>query len=73
MAKNIILPIILSFSFLLATVINVPDDHSTIQGGIDASTDGDTVLVAQGLYFENLILEKEIVLASHAVYDDLET
>ena len=63
----------ISISILSATVINVPDDHSTIQGGIDASNNGDTVLVAQGIYFENLILEKEIVLASNAIYDDLET
>ena len=71
--KHVLLASILFTTLLSATVINVPDDHSTIQGGIDASTDGDTVLVAQGLYFENLILEKEIVLASHAVYDDLES
>ena len=63
----------ISISILSATVINVPDDYSTIQGGIDASNDGDTVLVDQGIYFENLILEKEIVLTSNAIYDDLET
>ena len=71
--KHALLAFMLVSTFLSATVINVPDDYSTIQGGIDASTDGDTVLVAQGLYFENLILEKEIVLASHAIYDDLES
>ena len=70
--RNLLLASTLFISFLSATVINIPDDYSTIQGGIDASTDGDTVLVAQGIYFENLILEKEIVLTSHAVYDDLE-
>ena len=63
--------ILLNLSFLSATTINVPDDYSTIQGGIDASSDGDTVLVAQGTYVENLVLEKEIVLASHAINDDL--
>jgi len=30
---------------LSATTINVPADYTTIQGGIDASTNGDTVLV----------------------------
>lgn len=35
---------------LAATVIRVPYDYSTIQEGIDASSDGDTVLVADGLY-----------------------
>ena len=56
-----------------ATTINIPADYPTIQEGFDASVDGDTVLVAPGIYYENLILEKEIVLASHAIYDDLDS
>ena len=63
--KRTIYLVLLTLSTLAATTINVPDDHSTIQGGIDASSDGDTVLVAPGTYVENLVLEKEIVLASH--------
>ena len=63
--------IFLILSNLSAATINIPDDYSTIQAGIDASNDGDTVLVAQGTYVENLILEVEIVLASHAINDDL--
>lgn len=34
----------------LATTIHVPGDYGTIQAGINASVDGDTVLVAAGIY-----------------------
>ncbi|MEE9119299.1 MAG: T9SS type A sorting domain-containing protein [Calditrichia bacterium] len=37
-----------------ATIINIPDDYLTIQEGIDASTDGDMVLVQPGTYVENI-------------------
>lgn len=37
-----------------ATVIYVPADSSTIQGGINGANDGDTVLVAVGTYVENI-------------------
>ena len=37
-----------------ATIINIPEDYETIQEGIDASTDGDTVLVQEGTYYENI-------------------
>ena len=59
--------------FLYATVINVPSDYTTIQEGLDASVDGDTVLVSEGEYFENLILDKEIVLASYAINEQLDS
>jgi len=35
-----------------ADTIHVPADHATIQGAIDASTDGDTILIAAGTYAE---------------------
>ena len=70
--RNYILCILL-FSFSYSTVINIPSDYSTIQAGLDASVDGDTVLVSEGEYFENLILDKEIVLASHAINEQLDS
>ena len=59
-------------TFSLSETILIPEDYLTIQEGIDASVDGDTVLVADGDYVENLVLDKSIVLASLAIYDNLD-
>ena len=51
-------------------IINVPGDIPTIQKAINASVDGDTVLVADGTYFENINFRgKAITLASHFLID----
>lgn len=57
--------ILLQAAVLQATVIHVPADQPTIQAGITASTNGDTVLVARGRYYENIIFRgKNITVAS---------
>ena len=52
--RYIFLSILLIASSIFANTINVPDDFETIQAGIDASEDGDTVLVQPGRYVENI-------------------
>lgn len=36
-----------------ARIIHVPTDSTTIQGGINGAVDGDTVMVAPGVYYEH--------------------
>ena len=70
-------PVIVSiiFSFIIfsssfATIINVPADIDSIQGGINLASDGDTVLVADGLYYENINFRgKAITVASLFITD----
>ena len=38
-----------------ANILNIPDDHETIQQGLNTAEDGDTVLVQEGQYVENLV------------------
>lgn len=60
----VIMILIIAFS-LTASIINVPGDQSTIQAGIDAAVDSDTVLVEPGTYIENInFVGKSIVLCS---------
>ncbi len=50
---------------LSATIINIPADQPTIQAGIDASVNADTVLVQPGTYYENINYNgKNITVAS---------
>ncbi|MBG79784.1 MAG: hypothetical protein CMJ39_03615 [Phycisphaerae bacterium] len=50
--QSLLLACSLTTGICLADTINVPEDHATIQSAIDASVDGDLILVAPGLYNE---------------------
>jgi FlgD Ig-like domain/Periplasmic copper-binding protein (NosD) len=54
MKKTFLMPVLLLVLNLSATIINVPADHPTIQEGINASVDSDTVLVQPGDYNESI-------------------
>jgi len=47
--------------FLFAVTINVPDDQSTIQAGINAASNTDTVLVQPGTYVENIYFNGKLI------------
>ncbi|MCP4582129.1 MAG: T9SS type A sorting domain-containing protein [candidate division Zixibacteria bacterium] len=50
---------------VLSVVINIPDDFQSIQQGIIAADDGDTVLVQPGTYYENISIRNiDILLTS---------
>ncbi|MCS5613541.1 MAG: hypothetical protein NZ961_24190, partial [Candidatus Poribacteria bacterium] len=54
MTKYLIVFLTTIFSILPSETIHVPDEYSTIQSGINASENGDTILVDPGLYQENI-------------------
>jgi parallel beta-helix repeat protein len=45
-----------------AAIISVPDDYARIQWAIDNATDGNTIEVHSGIYYENLSLNKKLTL-----------
>ena len=69
-ATTIIIMIIIAASSMLITepaeasgnVIVVPDNFPTINQAIKNATDGDTILVRQGMYNETLVIDKAITL-----------
>ena len=69
----ILLLAMLSYFYADAQIINIPADYPSIQEGIEAAQNGDTVLVQPGTYVENINFEgKNITVASlHLLTSDI--
>ncbi len=52
-----------------ATIRHVPSPYATIQAAINAAAIGDTVLVDEGTYKENIVITKKITVGSAFVVD----
>ena len=49
------------YTFLNATIINVPTDQTTIQAAINVAVNGDTILVMPGTYVENISFNGKLI------------
>ncbi len=56
-----------------ATVIEVPVDFATIQAAINASADGDTIIVFPGTYLENINFRGKNVILTSLFYLEADT
>lgn len=73
MKKFIILIFLLLLSSpVFAVIKNVPGTYTTIQSAINASSDGDTVLVETGTYFENINFRGRKIVVTSRFYQSLD-
>ena len=52
---KVILLLVLFSSSVIANIVRVPQEMSTIQAALNSCSAGDTILVSPGTYYENLI------------------
>jgi parallel beta-helix repeat protein len=54
-----------------SATITVPDDYLTIQGAINSASDGATIFVRNGTYYENIVVNRQISLIGENKYDTI--
>ncbi|MGD0591939.1 MAG: right-handed parallel beta-helix repeat-containing protein [Bacteroidota bacterium] len=60
---------LMSTHFLLSKILHVPQEYLTIQSAINAAHNSDTILISEGMYYENIrYYGKGIVVASNYMY-----
>jgi len=53
-----------TISVITKGVIYVPDDYEKIQWAVDNASDGDTIIVRDGTYYENVFVDKQLMIKS---------
>lgn len=51
------------------TIYYVPDDYPTIQDAIDVAEDGDIIQVKSGVYYESIVIDKQITLIGDGIVE----
>jgi pectin methylesterase-like acyl-CoA thioesterase len=66
--KAILSGLVLTLAFLASTctasTTYVPDEYSTIQAAVNAASNGDTIIVRDGTYTENIKVDKSLTIRS---------
>ncbi|MCF7920177.1 MAG: DUF1565 domain-containing protein [Candidatus Cloacimonetes bacterium] len=74
MKKQVLLLFLMIMSIgAMAVLINIPEDYATIQEGINASSDGDEVIVAPGTYMENINFSGKAITVGSWFYTTQDT
>ena len=68
-----VLLVLFSFHQAQATICHVPGDSSTIQACINGAVDGDTILVADGHYYERINFYGKAILVTSEFMNDGDT
>lgn len=62
--KDLVLILLIFNARLTGEILRVPQPYSTIQSAINAAAAGDTIIVASGIYKENIVINKAMYLWS---------